>query len=302
MNNMKLLNKILAGLLVVALLLPVHKAFCQDTKKGRLSIAIGYFTDNNKIPYLVAKVKTKIDGRFKTIAGIPLKLFLNSDSAGNLIANVVTDDKGEASATIPASLKSRWGKMPGHSFAATFAGNDKFSEASGDLTVGKAKINIDTTSDRKITATVYAMADSVWKPVKGVDVIIAIKRMGGDLNVNETATFTTDSTGRASADFKRDSIYGDTSGNITLVAKVEDNDQFGNLSIEKTVPWGAKFVPVNTFGRRTLFATAGRAPIWLMLMASSIIITVWGILIALVINVFRIKKLGEEVEGTKTLA
>ena len=291
---MKLLHKKLLGLLSIVLLIPGYKAFSQDAQKGTLSIAIGYYNENNQIPYVKAKVKTKVDGRFKTVAGIPLKLYLNKDSAGNLIAQVVTNDKGEAAAIIPASLKSQWGAGPSHSFVATFDGNKKYDAATGDVTVGKAKIEIDTTSDRKIIATVYEMKDTAWKPVKGVDVIVAIKRMDADLNVNETATFSTDSTGKASADFKRDSLAGDANGNITLVAKVEDNDQFGNLSIQKTVPWGAKFVPVNTFDRRTLFATRDKAPIWLILMATSIIVVVWGILIGLVVNLFKIMKLGQE--------
>jgi len=79
-----------------------------------------------------------------------------------------------------------------------------------------------------------------------------------------------------------------------IVAKVDDNDQFGNLLIEKTVPWGAKFIPVNDFGKRTLFATSGRAPIWLILIAAAIVIGVWGVLILLVVNLFRIRKWGLE--------
>jgi hypothetical protein len=127
-----------------------------------------------------------------------------------------------------------------------------------------------------------------------VELKIAVKRLGADLPVNETPTFTTDSTGQASADFKRDSIPGDAAGIITLVAKIEDNDQHGNISAEKAVPWGAKFVAVNNFDRRTLYATRDKAPIWLVLMATSIIIVVWGILISLIMNIVKIKKLGKQ--------
>ena len=137
------------------------------------------------------------------------------------------------------------------------------------------------------------MKDTSWIPVKGVELKIAVRRLDADLSVNETASFTTDSTGQASADFKRDSIPGDIKGNIVLVAKIEDNDQYGNLLIEKSVPWGSKFAAVNNFDRRTLFATRDKTPIWLLFMAYSIVITVWGILISLVISIFKIKKLGE---------
>ncbi len=125
---------------------------------------------------------------------------------------------------------------------------------------------------------------------------IAVKRLGGNLLVNETPTFTTDSTGQASADFKRDSIPGDSKGNIILVAAVEDNEQFGNLSVEKTVPWGSKFQYVSTFDKRSLFATRDKAPVWLEFIAYSIIVAVWGILIYLVMNVLKIKKLGKNIE------
>ncbi len=52
---------------------------------------------------------------------------------------------------------------------------------------------------------------SGWSPVKGVDMKIAVKRLGGDLNVDETPVFTTDSLGVASTDFKLVNLPGDIS-------------------------------------------------------------------------------------------
>lgn len=291
---MKPLNKILTGLLSIILLLPGYKAFSQAVPKGDLSITINCFISNNTVPSLMVKVKTKVDGRFQNVAGISLKLFLDTNTTGSLIGNVVTNDQGEATTYIPPSLKNQWGKLVKHTFVATFDGNKKYGPAKGDLTVAKAKILIDTAMGKKLTATVFEMKDATWVPVKDVDVIMAIRRMDADLTVNDKPTFTTDSTGQASADFKRDSIAGDSKGNIILVAKIVDNDQYGNLSIEKTVPWGAKFTMLNTFDKRTLFATRNKAPIWLLFIAYSIAISVWGILIMLVVNLFKIKKLGQE--------
>ncbi|HXB45065.1 MAG TPA: hypothetical protein VNV85_13450 [Puia sp.] len=292
---MKQLNKKFILSAYIALFFSGFTAFSQPAQKGNLSIALSYFTDNNKLPYISVKVKTKVKGRFTNVSDIPLKLYLNNDSAGNLIKAIVTNEKGEAAAIIPPSLKNQWISSVKHSFLATFDGDKKFEPAKADLSVGKAKILIDTTSDKKIVARVFELKDTSWVPVKGVDVIFAIKRLDAYLNVNETATFTTDSTGQASADFKRDKIPGDANGNIVIVAKVDDNDQYGNLLIEKTVPWGAKFIPVNNFDKRTLFATSAKAPVWLLLIAGSIVISVWGVMVLLVINLFKIKKLGVEV-------
>jgi len=292
---MKPQNKLITGLLTLIFLLPGYNGFSQTAQKGDVSIAVNYFISNNKIPSLMVKVKTKVNGRFQNVAGISLKLFLDKDTAGKFIAKVVTNDAGEATAYIPSSLKGRWGNTLKHTFVATFDGNNKYEPAKGDAIIAKAKILIDAGNDKTVTATVLEMKDTSWVPVKGVDVVLAIKRMDADLTINDKPTFTTDSTGKASGDFKRDSIPGDAKGNIILIAKVLDNDQYGNLSIEKTVPWGAKFTMLNTFNNRTLFATRDKAPLWLQLIAYSIMFTVWGILVYLVFNVFKIKKLGEDV-------
>ena len=239
---MKRLHKRFAALLTIVFLLSGYNGFSQAAKKEDLKISISYFVHNNKIPYLVVNVKNKILGKVQHISGISIKLFLDKDSAGTFIGKVVTDLQGNAACIIPPALKNKWGISIKHTFLAEFDGDKKYEPAKADLTIaGKAKILINTTSDKKITATVLEMKDTAWIPVKGVDLIIAVRRLGGDLPVNEKPTFTTDSTGQVSADFKRDSIPGDTKGNIILVAKIEDNDQYGNLSIEKTVPWGAKF-------------------------------------------------------------
>ena len=292
---MKSMNKIFTGLLAFILAISAYNGFSQAAEKGDLNITINYFIVNNKLPYLMVKVKSKVNGKFQNVAGIGLKLFLDKDSTGTFIGNAVTNEKGEAIAYIPPSVKKEWATSVKHTFLATFDGNKQYDAAKADLTVAKAKILIDVSSDKTVTASVFEMKDTAWTPVKGVDVVLAMKRMDADLTINETPTFTTDSTGKASGDFKRDSIPGGATGNITLVAKIVDNDTYGNLVIEKTVPWGAKFIPVNTFDRRTLFATRNKAPIWLLFIAYGIAISVWGVLIVLVFNLFRIKKLGEAV-------
>ncbi len=293
---MKTLHKFSIACFALITMLVSFKGIAQTAEKGTLSLTINYFNDNNKVPYLLVKAKTKVDGKFKNVAGIPIKLNLGKDSAGTLIANVLTNERGEATTLIPSTLKNEWNNSVNHTFLATFSGNKKYDATTGDLTVGKAKILVDASNDKKITATFLEMKTNTWEPVKGVDVVIAVKRLGGDLNVNETATFATDSTGKATAEFKRDTIPGDAIGNITLVAKVIDNDQYGNLLIEKQVPWGAKFTAVNDFNKRTLFATGDKAPIWLLLISLSIIIAVWFTLIKLVLNIFKIRQLGKEIE------
>jgi len=282
-------------LFITLLLSCISVAVIAQDAKNDLSLTLSYFNNNNQVQYLVAHAKSKIDGRFQMIPGINVSFFITNDSSGNLLGKSVTNDKGEAFLLIPPTAKEQWNKSAKQTFVVVSQASKLYDETKASSDITKAKVKIDTTDDRKITATVLELKDTAWVPAKGVDLKIAIKRLDGDLNVNETQTFTTDSTGSITAEFKRDSIPGDINGNITLIAKVEDNDTYGNLSTEKIVPWGSKFQYVSNFDERTLFARRGKFPIWLGVIAYSIIIVVWGILISLIFDIVKIKKLGQEV-------
>jgi hypothetical protein len=149
-----------------------------------------------------------------------------------------------------------------------------------------------------LSATVQEWKAGQWTGVKSVDVKLAIRRMGGDLPVADKDSYTTDSTGQAQADFKRDSIPGNEKGALTLVAKVEDNDQYGNLIQELSVPWGSKLKSeTHFFDKRALWSARFRAPYWLMLIAYSIIVGVWTVMIYLAFQIFKIKKIGIAAES-----
>jgi hypothetical protein len=170
----------------------------------------------------------------------------------------------------------------------------KFDESKAELSITKAKLKIDTTQGKMITAQLMALVDTTWTSISAVDVVIGVKRLGGILNANETLTYATDSSGRVTAEFKRDSIPGDANGNIILVASVIDHDVYGNLSAELTAPWGAKTIYTSNFDHRSLFARRGHSPIWLELLAYSIVLAVWSIIIYLLVQINNIKKLGLE--------
>ena len=284
--------------IIVAVLLGLitTAAIAQDGDKKDLLLSASYFNDNNQTQYLVAHAKCKIDGKFLPIPAIEVSFYITNDSsASHYLGKAVTNDKGEAPLMIPASAQSEWIRSAKQTFVVVSKATKLFDQTKASTDIVKAKLKMDTTADKKINVTVLELKDSGWTPVKGVDLKVAIKRMGGDLNVSETQTYTTDSTGAIAADFKRDTLPGDLKGNLTLIARVEDNDTYGNLSVEEQVPWGARLEYVSRYDRRTLFARRGHSPIWLELMAYSIILVVWVILIYLIGQIRKIKRLGMEV-------
>ncbi|HCL82917.1 MAG TPA: hypothetical protein DIC22_03025 [Chitinophagaceae bacterium] len=269
-------------------------AICQETKNN-LILGLGYFNDNNQMQYLKANTKTKVSGKFTQVPGVSLSFYISSVSPGNLLGKATTDDKGMAFILIPPAARDEWNKSPKQSFLVVSDSSKLYDAVTSSIDLVKARIRIDTAEDKKIIATLYELKDTVWVPVKGVDMRVAIKRLDGDLNVSEAPTYTTDSLGMISADFKQDGLPGDTAGNLILIAKVEDNDTYGNLSTEKTVPWGKVSKYVSNYNQRSLYGRRGWSPLWLEWMAYTIIAGVWVVLLYLFMQIRKLKQLGAQV-------
>jgi hypothetical protein len=287
-------HKIISLLLIAILFLP-SMLMAQAVEKNTLSLTLKYFNDNNKTQHLLVQAKSKIDGKFQQIPDIPVQFYIGTETlAENLLGKGVTNDKGEAVLVIPPQAKVEWLKSPNQNFIVVSSANSKFDEARADLAITKAKLKIDTLEGRNIIASIVALVDTTWTPVAHVDFVVGIKRLGGLLNVNETQTYTSDSTGMIAAEFKRDSLPGDQMGKLVLVASVIDNDTYGNLTTEIEVPWGTKSVYTTNFDHRSLFARRGYSPIWLQALAYTIVLAVWAVIIFLVFQIQKIKKLGIE--------
>ena len=290
-----MLKRIIEGSICCFLL--VVQVAAQD-EKPELMLNLRHFTENNSLQYVKVKAQQKANNKLQPLKDLSVKLYLDSLSASNLIGEIKTDEGGEGKAVIPTSLKKLWSISPGHKFIAVAKPNAQTEETTTELEIAKAKIEMDTLNTdgtRSVIAKIFSFNNGAWSPSKGVEVKIGVERLGGSLKIGDEETYTTDSLGQVSGDFKLDSMPAiDTKGNIVLIAKVEDNDQFGDLSVEKTVPWGKYYQHVNTFGQRSLSAARFRAPLWLLFMAYSIVTGVWGVIIYLVVQLFRMKRMPDD--------
>ncbi len=199
-------------------------------------------------------------------------------------------------------MATQWNASPQH----TFVVKEGDEEVLSDYTINKAKISLDTTTVdgvKNITASVMKLNEkNQWVPVPDVEITIGVKRMNSILPAGDEPTYTTDSTGTATAELKKDSLPGDEKGNYILAAKVEDNDVVGNLRFEETVPWGVRTeIDRSFFKQRTLWSTRFRTPFWLLFTVYGIVIGVWGTLLYLVFNLVKIGKIGKKTAIEKPL-
>lgn len=285
----------LAGILLLLVWAPAAHA---QNNAAELLLKLEYFDNANSVPYLQVTAMEKKDGRQQPLNALPVQLYLGDSLPANAIAKVVTNEAGKAFATLPPSLQAAWKASNQQQFIAVSSATRQDASAVKTLDITKARLLLDTIAGedgaRTILATVQEMRGDSAVNVKDVEIKIGVQRQASFLPIGDEESYTTDSTGTITATFSRDSLPGDAKGNLVLGARIEDNDTYGNVSVLKTVPWGKSGQPTGFgFGDRSLWAVGAKAPLPLLLVALTAIIAVWGILLYLVFQVVRIKKLGD---------
>lgn len=299
-NNMKPIN---TKLFTTILCLGMGLLLQAQEEKPELTLTVSYYATNNKIPYLKLHTQVRKEKTIENVGSMPVKVYLDEESDAALVGQVTTNEKGWAKLVLPPALKDAWSTAPKHTFIAKTPETKAFAESSSETEVAKARIRIDTLSEegtRNITASLLEFNGTDWVPTGDVELKIGVQRQGGILPISDEESYTTDSTGVATAEFKRDSLPGDAKGNLVIVARTEDHELYGNVVEEKTLPWGVVINKKNEFfGKRSLWATGDKVPVWLLAIALSVIVSVWSVILYLVYNIVQLRKLGRSEEQQK---
>jgi len=127
-------------------------------------------------------------------------------------------------------------------------------------------------------------------PLADAECIIYVKREFGNLPISETET--TDAEGNINVEFP-DSIQGDPDGNVTIIAKVAGNDMIGNVEVSQTKNWGIPVKADDFYKKRELWSARANSPIPLVLVVNGVLILIWGAILFIFWEIFRISRLGK---------
>jgi hypothetical protein len=293
-------------ILWLASVIVAGSAIAQDKEAPQLLTGLHYFARSNSLQWIEVQTKLKENNKLRIVENVVLQLYLDSVAPQNLISKVRTNERGEARATLPMTVKENWLASNTHKFIAITEATQKSDETTTELEITRSKILLDTANElgtRTVGVHVFSFDGNGWMPAKDVEVKIGARRLGGELKIGDAESYTTDSLGEIAAEFHLDSLPSDDAkGFITLVAKTEDNDLFGSISVEGTVPWGVYVRHESNFGQRSLWATRHRAPVWLLAMAYSMMSLVWIVIIFLCLQLLKIIRLSRtEASRAKTI-
>jgi hypothetical protein len=142
----------------------------------------------------------------------------------------------------------------------------------------------------QVVAIVSGEKDNVIKPVTGTEVKLFAKRYFGTLLID--AAKTTDSIGKAVFNFPTD-LPGDSSGFVSMFAKLSDEASYGEVIKDTSLNVGVPTWKPPLNENRAMWNVVQKAPLWILLTYSIVVLTVWGLILYVIYQLYLIFNMGK---------
>jgi hypothetical protein len=279
-------KKIIYTILLLSLL-PVFslRLFSQEVTLISPYVTLQYFKNTDDQRVLQTTLTYSKNRMELPLPGMEITFFTGGDKKA-AAATVLTDSKGVARFEITPELKLTTGRDGVWTFSSEFKGNDTIEAGASEISVKDVRLEMVLSvadSIKTITVNAFVKENGTDKPVSGEAVKVYVPRMFSLLAIGE---LTLDDTGTATVEFPS-GLPGDKEGNLTLIARFEENANFGNVEKRETLKWGLPTDYSIPKSHRALWTKT--APKWMIYTLSILLAGVWGHYLFALISLIRIR-------------
>ncbi len=270
-------------LLVLAATLP---AFAQDG----LAIAIELVATQKGDQGIDLKATVTDEENSEPVKGITLRFSGNADDQAVTLGEATTNEAGIAELK-GANFDALRKVAHAFTFNATFSGDADYLTQEATVEVAEVAIDlkaetIDSVNTILVTVTSWNEKGEVIPFAEG-EVKVYVPRMFSLLSIGD---ITTDEDGYGELKFPND-LPSSVSGDLTIVARIEEHETFANAESAVTTTWGVK---VDTQAARLPRALwSPDAPMWMVITFVLLMVGVWyhyGLIVYELIQVHRLSK------------
>ncbi len=256
------------------------------------SLNFSYLNSNDTI-ILTANIFVKRDAGVFAIKNAIIEFKATGDKETRDLGLAIADEEGNAVLKlVPASVipKDKDGKT---NYYAIFNGKGKYQPARETFSAKSAHITVNFSKEDSlrfilVTANQIDSKGDI-KPIQKEKIIIYVPRLFNLLKIGEADL---NEAGTCKVDYPGD-LVGDSLGNITVIARIEESDKYGNVQGQSSISWGTpKQYYLAEKPTRQLWSPI--APIWMIVTLIIMLSGVWAHYIYAVIQLIRIKRLSKK--------
>ena len=266
----------------------------QAQGKSEATITLSYCKKADLSKTAVAVIKAKnANGKFVPAKNAHVNFYAAHGTEQQPIISANTGNTGQATVVIPKDLPLD--DSLSFTIVAKIENDPLYEDASEQMHYKDANLILsvnphDTTRNATVTVTKIGK-DGKETPVKDVAVKFYVQRLFGIMPASDDNSVSTDEKGEATFAFPKN-IPGDTAGVFSVVAKMEDNEQFGNVEKNAVTSWGTALSIDKDPFPRALWEPY--APLPLVITISTLFGGVWFTYFFIFFQLIKIKKENKE--------
>ncbi len=273
--------------LVVLSVFLCTSSFAQKAKKDKVRLKANYVKIMNAEVYFDLQASARVDGENVDVSKAELVIFNIVGDEQIELGKATTNMEGKARFTLKDLSSIKPDSTNTYNIEISFDGNESFKGASKSLSFKNANIEaklVTIDSINYVTATlVNKTTDSV---IVGQLLKVQVLRLFKSLLIKEFNE--TDENGTVLVSIP-EGIPG-VDGNIAIEVLLNDSDEFGTIKAIVNAPIGTPIVHESTFDERTMWSPRSKTPLFLLIFPNLLTFAIWGIIIYLITNLFKISK------------
>jgi len=279
----------ITGMIILFMMVAAPRIMAQEGESIPTVLKLGYFHADSA-QNLTATLLAKIEGRYLPVPEMEVTFKYLQGTSEKEMGKSLTSEQGTTTFTIPSDIFSTGGDKGIYTFEASFSPKDKYNKASARTSIKPLKMELSFFQQEDVkmvnVKAFELIKEDQWAPVEDLEVQFYVPRTFSLLKVGK-ATLTN---GSASLEFPT-TIPGNQLGYLAIVAKIEDNESYGNVEVSGAINWGKPLPPVKVI-RRGLGDT--NAPLWMVYTLIVLLSLVWFHYMYIIYSVFRIRHLGKQ--------
>jgi len=235
---------------------------------------------------LTVALRARIDGSLRLLWGLKVRFYQETSDGEIELGEAISDQKGVSRVEVnPEKIKAEKSGML--TFIARYGGNKSLEEVEETISITRAILRagpLKGDDGYSLNLSLMSGSEEQANPLPEMDLNVYVQRMFTPLRIGETAT---DDEGSAVIEIP-DSFTGDAAGNITLLVRLEDNDDYGIVEASVVQPWGIPVSDQITKMPRSLFSQD--PPLWMLITFIVLMVTVWGHYLVIVYELVKLRK------------
>ena len=272
---------------VLILGLCVQDLQAQEVKKNKLRLNAQYVKISNGVAYFDIKASARVEKKNVAVSGIEVQVYNTLDEEKIELGKTSIHHNGKGKFILKGFNALKKDTAGVFNILISFKGNEMYTRAKRNISFRDVNLSAEMVVKDSINYIQARLTDIDKNPIAELPLKIEVQRLLRNYLIGDEFNMT-DENGTIFVPIEEELPGVD--GKLIFEVVLNENDDFGTVKTLVEANIGIPIVDESTFDKRTMWSTRDKTPIFLLIFPNILIIGTLGLILYLIINLFRISK------------